>query len=190
MIRFRIKIHLFKYAGTVRYGTVTYVFFLVRSSRCSPFRMTSGWQRHQWFSSLVTTNVLLPKSTRLKRPRVRHDGQCPKHHSAFDSPHPPFGDVLLCCRCQGVNIHQLGTVLRIRIRDPVPFWPLDPGSDVGKNQDRELRNNPWVKNTVLKHTKRRTATQCTRSLPLSKKNDKARWWTKRHFPQLESFPTP
>jgi hypothetical protein len=23
-------------------------------------------------------------------------------------------------------------VLRIRIRDPVPFWPLDPGSGVGK----------------------------------------------------------
>ncbi len=25
--------------------------------------------------------------------------------------------------------------LRIRIRDPVPFWPLDPGSGMGKNQD-------------------------------------------------------
>ncbi len=24
------------------------------------------------------------------------------------------------------------SVLRIRIRDPVPFWPLDPGSGIGK----------------------------------------------------------
>jgi hypothetical protein len=48
------------------------------------------------------------------------------------------------------------TVLRIRIRDPVPFRPLDPESGMGKNQDldrdehfgsyfRELRNNFWVK---------------------------------------------
>ncbi len=26
-------------------------------------------------------------------------------------------------------------VLRIRIRDPVPFWPRDPGSGMGKKQD-------------------------------------------------------
>jgi hypothetical protein len=26
-------------------------------------------------------------------------------------------------------------VLRIRIRDPVPFWPLNPGPGMGKNQD-------------------------------------------------------
>jgi hypothetical protein len=26
-------------------------------------------------------------------------------------------------------------VLRIQIRDPVPFWPLDPGSGMGKKQD-------------------------------------------------------
>ncbi len=27
--------------------------------------------------------------------------------------------------------HNLKTVLRIRIQDPVPFWPLDPGSGIG-----------------------------------------------------------
>ncbi len=26
---------------------------------------------------------------------------------------------------------QVGSVLRIRIRDPVPFWPRDPGSGMG-----------------------------------------------------------
>ncbi len=30
-------------------------------------------------------------------------------------------------------------VMRIRIRDPVPFWSLDPGSKMGKNLDPDPR---------------------------------------------------
>ncbi len=35
------------------------------------------------------------------------------------------------------NSSVLAAVLRIRIRDPVPFWPLDVGSGMGKNQSLE-----------------------------------------------------
>jgi hypothetical protein len=35
------------------------------------------------------------------------------------------------------------TVLRIRIRDPVPFWPLDPESGMGKKSGSGSgMNNP------------------------------------------------
>ncbi len=37
----------------------------------------------------------------------------------------------------------LVSVLRIRIRDPVPFWPLDPGSGMGKKSGSGSgMNNP------------------------------------------------
>jgi hypothetical protein len=50
-------------------------------------------------------------------------------------------------------------VLRIRIREPVPFWPLDPGSGIGYFLDLwsripnphfwELNDNFWVKNSII-----------------------------------------
>ncbi len=48
-------------------------------------------------------------------------------------------------RIQNYTVYK--TVLRIRIRDPVPFWPLDPGSGMNKpwSYFRELRNNFWIK---------------------------------------------
>jgi hypothetical protein len=34
--------------------------------------------------------------------------------------------------CRGLKQKHLPAVLWIQIRDPVPFWPLDPGSGMGK----------------------------------------------------------
>ncbi len=35
---------------------------------------------------------------------------------------------------------ELGPVLQIRIRVPVPFWPLDPGSGMGKKIKIQIRD--------------------------------------------------
>jgi hypothetical protein len=57
--------------------------------------------------------------------------------SRYDSKDPPLS-----------RFTQLSAVLRIRIRDPVPFRPLDPGSGVGKKIKIRIRE------TDLKWTSR------------------------------------
>ncbi len=62
----------------------------------------------------------------------------------------------LCKKHTGCSVSYQKPMLRILIRDPVPFWPLDPGSRMGKKSGsgkrdepgsyfRELRNNILVK---------------------------------------------
>ncbi len=41
------------------------------------------------------------------------------------------------------------SVLRIRIRDPVPFWPLDPGSGIGFSRILDPKSIFWVKSSII-----------------------------------------
>ncbi len=72
-------------------------------------------------------------------------GTAPSHRPVLHHRHVSY----LCAyatimpACWGRWMRRVSAVLRIGIRDPVPFWPLDPGSRMGrKTASGSGMNNP------------------------------------------------
>jgi hypothetical protein len=92
-------------------------------------------------------------------PSSTHEGPCTRHH---DQEAPDIQRGFSSGDREGfllLILHgkfMLCPVLRIRIRDPVPFWPLNPGSGIGFF--RILDPNPiflrtywqfWLKSSII-----------------------------------------